>query len=165
VAERDANAPVRLSVLDRLLDDEPKVKSEVPLTRSASLAKVKTAVRRDLENLLNTRRTPDILPEGCVEVLRSVYVYGLPDITSLPANYLYEHGKLLQTIELAVTTFEARLEGVRVTLAPVSGMSRVLHFSIAGMLRIDPLPEHVVYDASLELTSLEVQVSGEDRAG
>jgi type VI secretion system protein ImpF len=163
--ERDTNAPLRLSVLDRLLDEDPKTKVEAPLTRSASLAKLKIAVRRDLESLLNTRRTPDILPEGSVEILRSVYYYGLPDITSMPANFLYEQTKLLQAIESAVATFEARLENVRVSLAPVTGMSRVLRFSIEGMLRIDPLPEHVVYDAALELTSLEVQVSGEDRAG
>jgi type VI secretion system protein ImpF len=165
MAERDSNAPMRLSVLDRLQDDEPKTKSEVPLSRSASLAKLKVSVRRDLENLLNTRRTPDILPDGCVEILRSVYVYGLPDITSLPANFLHEQTKLLQAIESAISTFEKRLEGVRISLSPMTGMSRVLRFSIEGMLRIDPLPEHVVYDASLELTSLQVQVSGENRAG
>ena len=57
---------MRLPLLDRLLDYEPEVKSEAPLTRSASLARLKVAVRRDLENLLNTRRTPDIIPEGSV---------------------------------------------------------------------------------------------------
>jgi type VI secretion system protein ImpF len=160
----DANAPMRLPILDRLIDEEPKNRMEAPMTRSGSLARLKTAVRRDLEALLNTRRTPDILPEGSVEILRSVYYYGLPDITSMPANYLYEQNKLLQAIETAVKTFEPRLEGVRVSLVPVAGMSRMLRFMIDGMLRIDPLPEHVVYDASIELTSLEVQVSGDDRA-
>jgi type VI secretion system protein ImpF len=160
----DANAPLRLPLLDRLLDDEPKIKSEAPMTRSTSLARLKTAVRRDLENLLNTRRTPDYIPEGSVEILLSVYYYGLPDITSMPANFLYEQTKLLQSIETAVKTFEARLDGVRVSLAPVAGQSRVLRFVIDGMLRIDPLPEHVVYDASIELTSLEVSISGDDRA-
>ena len=160
----DSNAPLRLPLLDRLLDDEHKIKSEAPMTRSVSLARLKTAVRRDLENLLNTRRTPDHIPEGSVEILRSVYYYGLPDITSMPANFLYEQTKLLQSIETAVKTFEARLDGVRVSLVPVVGQSRVLRFVIDGMLRIDPLPEHVVYDASIELTSLEVSISGEDRA-
>jgi type VI secretion system protein ImpF len=160
----DANAPLRLPLLDRLLDDEPRIKSEAPMTRSASLAKLKIAVRRDLEALLNTRRTPDVLPEGSVEILRSVYYYGLPDITSMPANFLYEQTKLLQSIEAAVKTFEPRLDGVRVSLVPVAGQTRVLRFVIDGMLRIDPLPEHVVYDASIELTSLEVQISGDDRA-
>ena len=160
----DSNAPLRLPLLDRLLDDEPKVKTEAPMSRSTSLARLKTAVRRDLENLLNTRRTPDYIPEGSVEILRSVYYYGLPDITSMPANFLYEQTKLLQSIETAVKTFEARLDGVRVSLVPVAGQSRVLRFVIDGMLRIDPLPEHVVYDASIELTSLEVSISGDDRA-
>jgi type VI secretion system protein ImpF len=160
----DSNAPLRLPLLDRLLDDEHKIKSEAPMTRSVSLARLKTAVRRDLENLLNTRRTPDLIPEGSVEILRSVYYYGLPDITSMPANFLYEQTKLLQSIETAVTTFEPRLDGVRVSLVPVAGQSRVLRFVIDGMLRIDPLPEHVVYDASIELTSLEVSISGDDRA-
>jgi type VI secretion system protein ImpF len=160
----DANAPLRLPLLDRLLDDEPKIKSEAPMSRSASLARLNTAVRRDLENLLNTRRTPDFIPEGSVEILCSVYYYGLPDITSMPANFLYEQTKLLQSIETAVKTFEARLDGVKVSLVPVAGQSRVLRFVIDGMLRIDPLPEHVVYDASIELTSLEVSISGDDRA-
>jgi type VI secretion system protein ImpF len=88
----------------------------------------------------------------------------LPDITSLPANFLYERTKLLQSIETAVKTFEGRLDGVRVSLVPVAGVARVLRFAIDGMLRIDPLPEHVVYDASMELTSLEVQISGDERA-
>jgi len=162
--EYDSNAPLRLPILDRLLDDEPKIKTEAPMTRTTSLARLKTAVRRDLENLLNTRRTPDYIPDGSVEILRSVYYYGLPDITSMPANFLYEQTKLLQSIETAVKTFEARLDGVKVSLVPVAGQGRVLRFVIDGMLRIDPLPEHVVYDASIELTSLEVSISGEDRA-
>lgn len=160
----DANAPMRLPLLDRLIDEEPRTRTEAPSTRSASLAKLKAAVRRDLEALLNTRRTPDILPEGSVEILRSVYYYGLPDITSMPANYLYEQNKLVQSIETAVRTFEPRLDGVRVSLVPVAGASRTLRFVIDGMLRIDPLPEHVIYDASIELTSLDIQVAGDDRA-
>ncbi|MGB8473492.1 MAG: type VI secretion system baseplate subunit TssE [Candidatus Acidiferrum sp.] len=160
----DSNAPMRLPLLDRLLDDEPKSKSEAPMSRSVSLARLKTAVRRDLEALLNTRRTPDIIPEGSVEILRSVYFYGLPDITSMPENFLYEQTKLLQSIETAVRAFEPRLDGVRVSLVPLANQSRVLRFVIDGMLRIDPLPEHVVYDASIELTSLEVSISGDDRA-
>jgi type VI secretion system protein ImpF len=164
MSANDPNAPLRLPLLDRLLDDEPKAKSEAPMTRNTSLAKLKIAVRRDLENLLNTRSTPDSIPEGCVEIPRSVYCYGLPDITSLPANFLYEQGKLLLAIESAVRMFEPRLDGVRVSLGPSAGLSRVLRFVIDGMLRIDPLPEHVVYDASIELTSLEVQISGDDRA-
>lgn len=160
----DSNAPLRLPLLDRLIDEDPKVQVEGPMSRSTSLAKLKIAVRRDLESLLNTRTTVDSIPEGAVEILRSVYCYGLPDITSLPANFLYDQQKLILAIENAVRTFEPRLEGARVSLTPVSGVSRVLRFVIDGMLRIDPLPERVVYDASIELTKLEISISGDERA-
>jgi hypothetical protein len=46
--EYDSNAPLRLPLLDRLLDDEPKIKTEAPMTRSTSLARLKAGLRRDL---------------------------------------------------------------------------------------------------------------------
>jgi predicted component of type VI protein secretion system len=41
----------------------------------------------------------------------------------------------------------------------------VVRFVIEGMLRIDPAPEHVVFDAALELTSGEYQLIGDASAG
>src|SRR4029077_20362835 len=63
-SKRELLGPVTLSVLDRLLDDEPKSKVEDPMTHSKSLAQLKIAIRRDLENLLNTRCTPEPMPES-----------------------------------------------------------------------------------------------------
>jgi len=41
--KRELLGPVTLSVLDRLLDDDPKSKTEGPLTHSKSLAQLKVA--------------------------------------------------------------------------------------------------------------------------
>ena len=60
----DSNAPLRLPILDRLLDDEPKIKTEAPMTRSTSLARLKTAVRRDLENLAQHAANPGLHSGG-----------------------------------------------------------------------------------------------------
>ena len=49
------NQPLVPSVLDRLLDDNPGAKSEPPQSRHQVLRDLKQSVRRDLENLLNTR--------------------------------------------------------------------------------------------------------------
>lgn len=163
--KRDLLGPVTLSVLDRLLDDEPKSKVENPLTHSKSLAQLKGAIRRDLENLLNTRCTPDLPPEGRPETRRSVYAYGVPDITEIGQNFLYEKDRLLAEIENAVRVFEPRLSGVKVAILPATDNSRVLRFVIDGMLRVDPAPEHVVFDAALELTSGEYQLRGDASAG
>ena len=64
--------PVRPSVLDRLIDDDPKSNVEPPLTRSQSVRQFKTALRRDLEWLLNARRVITPVPDECVELARSV---------------------------------------------------------------------------------------------
>ena len=53
---REASGPVTLSVLDRLIDNDPKNNSEVPLTRPQSLRELRAGLKRDLEWLLNTRR-------------------------------------------------------------------------------------------------------------
>src|SRR5262249_47535613 len=142
--KRELLGPVTLSVLDRLLDDEPKSRVEAPLTHSKSLTQLKTAIRRDLENLLNTRRTTDFIPDSSVQTPRSMYTYGVPDITEIGQNFLYEKARLLAEIERAVRLFEPRLEGVKVSIAPSGGATRVLRFIIEGMLRIDPAPEHIV---------------------
>src|SRR5260370_12350598 len=122
MAERETNreplGPVTLSVLDRLLDDEPKSKVEGPLTHSKSLAALKVAIRRDLENLLNTRCTPEPLPESSVETLRSVFNYGVPDITVIGQNFLYERELLLTQIQKTLRLFNPRLSRAKLPLLP-----------------------------------------------
>ncbi len=163
--KRELLGPVTLSVLDRLLDDEPKSKVEGPLTHSKSLAQLKVAIRRDLENLLNTRCTIEPLPESSAETRRSVFNYGVPDITEIGQNFLYDKERLLAEIESAVRLFEPRLDGVKVAVVPATGAARVMRFVIEGMLKIDPAPEHIVFDAALELTSGEYQLIGDASAG
>lgn len=163
--KRELLGPVTLSVLDRLLDVEPKSRAEAPLTHSKSLAQLKLAVRRDLENLLNTRCNPEPAPETSAETRHSVYNYGVPDITEISQNFLYEKDRLLGEIERAVRLFEPRLDGAKVAILPTAGTERILRFVIEGMLRIDPAPEHVVFDAALELTSGEYQLMGNASAG
>jgi len=50
---------VTQSVLERLIDREPKEQSEMAPTRAQSVRALKSSLRRDLEWLLNTRRTPE----------------------------------------------------------------------------------------------------------
>lgn len=156
-----------MSIFDRIVDQEPKNRSEVLPTYAQTLRTLKASLRRDLESLLNTRRTPQEAPDSASELQRSVYQYGLPDLTSLSARSVADQNKLLKIIETAVANFEPRLANVKVSLAPVTGTSRVLRFLIEGMLRIDPAPEHVTFDTVLELTSGQYEVKGDanTRAG
>ena len=155
--------PVTVSVLDRLIDDDPKRSEEAMPTRAQSLRTLKAGLRRDLEWLLNTRQPVD-LPSG-TELQKSLYVYGLPDISSLGFSNLSDRERLTRAIEVAVARFEPRLANVRVNLTSVAGEKLPqLRFTIEGMLRIDPSPEHVTFDTLLELSSKEYIVQGENGA-
>lgn len=158
------DAPVTLSLLDRLTDDDLKRSGELHLTRSQSIRKLRDAVRRDLEWLLNTRQPIDPAAEGS-ELQDSLYMYGLPDITSLSVANIRDRQRLAQAIQAAVVKFEPRIANPRVSLT-TSGDEKVpmLRFAIEGMLRIDPNPEHVSFDTVLELANGEYKVQGETRA-
>ena len=59
MARWEPEQTVTQSVLDRLIDREPASRSEAALTRAQSVRQLKVSLRRDLEWLLNSRRTPD----------------------------------------------------------------------------------------------------------
>src|SRR5215472_16994330 len=164
MARSNATGPVTLSVLDRLIDDEPKNRSEVPLTRAQSLRLMKAAVRRDLEWLLNTRRTIDPAPESARETARSVYHFGFSDISSKSVLSSRDQADLIRDMELTLAVFETRLKRARVRLETVQGGVRALRFVIEGWLCMDPAPEPVVFDTLLELGKGEYEVRGEDGA-
>jgi type VI secretion system protein ImpF len=156
----EREGPVTLSVLDRLIDQEPERKLEPPLTRSQSLRELKAALRRDLEWLLNSRRTIEGSPASLKELERSLYNYGLPDVSSLYLRSTNDQGILLRAIKTAIDLFEPRLLNIKVTLEPAADETRVLRFAIDGLLRMDPAPEHIFFDTLLEPMSGQYQVKG-----
>src|SRR5580704_2641961 len=125
---RDISGPVTLSVLDRLIDKDPKVSSEVPLTRAQSLRELKLGIKRDLEWLLNTRRTIEPAPESARETVRSVYQYGFADISSKSVLSTRDHSDLIRDMEAAIAIFEPRLKRAKVRMEAVEGSYRSLKF-------------------------------------
>src|SRR5271168_1273946 len=115
-----SEGPVTLSVLDRLIDEEPKSSVEAPPTRAESLRRLKAAVRRDLEWLLNSHIPVQPPPEGATELAKSVYNYGLPDICSLNLANVRNRTDLARLMESMIGFFEPRLLGVKVSMAPAA---------------------------------------------
>jgi type VI secretion system protein ImpF len=147
MANSEIERPVRPSVLDRLIDDDPRSNVEPALTRSQSVRQFKTALRRDLEWLLNARRTITPVPEDCDQLPRSVFTFGLPDITSMSKDSRESFEKLARMIQSAIDVFEPRLTDVTVELREGnSKLLRDVHFVIDGILKLDPMPERVMFD-------------------
>jgi len=157
---RATERTVRLSVLDRLIDEAPREAADAPGTWEASLAELRVRLMRDVEWILNTRRTIADPPAGCPELTRSVYAFGLPDISSM-AESEEVRTELARSVADCVETFEPRLMAVRVIpRATTLAAGRGIHFTIEALLRLDPSPEKVVFDTVVETVSGRVSVSG-----
>jgi len=159
----DPDVAVTISMLDRLTDLNPTSPADPPSTRSQSVRQLKTSLRRDLEWLLNTRRNPNEAPENYPELSRSLYNYGLPDVTSMALNSPRDRQRLMREIERTIEIFEPRLEKARVrALEDAAGAGpRVLRFQIEALLKMDPAPEQILFDTVLQLNTGEYQVKGD----
>lgn len=151
--------PVQPSVLDRLIDLQPKVREDPPTSRGQSTRELKVSLQRDLEWLLNTRRIAEEVPELAEDLKNSLFYYGLPEFTEL--NISNAADVLARHLESAIKTFEPRLTNVRVSMRPVEGLGRIAHFIIEAILLIDPVPERITFDTVLELAKGEYRVRGE----
>lgn len=162
------HTPVAQSVLDRLIDWEPKAPTEVPLSRSESVRQLKKSLCRDLEWLLNTRRTAPLSNDSLDslrEVQRSVYTFGMPDLASYALANPKDQERLLRALQTAVRTFEPRIINTRIVPIREEGNGRhALRFRIEGLLRMDPAPEPVSFDTVLHFASGEYQVRGDSDA-
>ena len=152
------------SLIDRLIDKEPENRKEAQDSRAQSLRELKDSVRRDLEWLLNSRRCPVEPPQSSKELWRSVFCYGLPDITGVALSTGEDRSKLARMVENVVTIFEPRLLNVVVSMKPVANDSHVLRFQIEALLRTEPAPARVFFDTTLELSKGQYEVAGEARA-
>ncbi len=154
----DRSINITPSVLDRLIDYDPRNTTEAPKARFGGLAELKQSVRRDLEWLLNSRMPLGHIDEKLEEVPQSLATFGLPDFTGKGAKNADEQEGMIKAIERAITNFEPRFRDVVVTLEPVSNVDKQLVFRIAANLDLDPTPEPIVFDTTLEFGSGEITV-------
>jgi len=164
MARKSSDRSIRPSLLDRLIDDEPGNRMEAADRRAQSLNELQDSVRRDLEWLLNSRRPPVEPAPSAKELRQSVYCYGLPDTTGLAMHSAEDRNRMARMVASAVAAFEPRLQNVTVSVEQAGASSRVLHFRIEALLRVDPSPARVFFDTTLELTSGEYEVTGGARA-
>jgi type VI secretion system protein ImpF len=163
MAKSEIERTVQPSLLDRLTDADPRSTADPRISYAESVRRFKASIQRDLEWLLNTRRTPDPIPADWFEQLpRSVYYYGIPDITSLSRDARESRTTLLRDVESAIAAFEPRLTDVRISVVEGEGdqFRRELRFHIEATLRMDPTPEQVVFDTVLNFASGEYDVAG-----
>ncbi len=148
--------PLVSSVLDRLLDREPGNTREVPRSRHQVL---KSAVRRDLEDLLNTRLRFVTWPPHLSELQHSLLNYGIPDVGAASLGNARHREAFRRIMEEVIRRFEPRFKTVSVTLLePEELADRTLKFRIDALLRVEPAPEPVVFHSAVEPATGDVSI-------
>ncbi len=153
------------SVLDRLMDFEPDNRFEAARDRGQMLRDLKNSVRRDLENLLNTRvRFPDV-PEDLPQLQTSLANYGIPDFGTLIIDSSNSIDGLRSRIEDVIKRYETRFQEVKVELDvdSKSRFSRSIRFIIHGVLHAEPEPEPVTFTSQLNKIASEFSVEASDK--
>jgi type VI secretion system protein ImpF len=154
---------VRPSLLDRLSDQQPGFAADPPVTREESERRYRRSVERDVEALLNTRRSMIPAPDWCPELRRSVYDYGLVDTTGIPVGTKSGRDRLLGALQDAIERFEPRLAQPRVRLIDAQQVrAPQIRFVLEAVLVMDPGREDVVFDTVLEIASGEYDVHDAD---
>ncbi len=147
----DKEKKLRASILDRLMDQDPDQPQDTQQQKHTKIKDLRVAVRRDLENLLNTRYRVIAPPENFEELQSSFINYGLPDLATVNMIDNKKKKEFVKNIEFIIRTFEPRFKSVRVQfLENPDKTDRTLRFRIDAVMYADPAPEEVVFDSVLE---------------
>jgi type VI secretion system protein ImpF len=140
-----------LSVIDRLLDDDPDQAQDREESLGQYIERFRTGLRRDLEALLNTRRRFLSWPAEYGELRTSLLNFGVPDFTNDDlTNAKISEALRLSIIEI-IKRLEPRLLSAEVTLDVFSiETERALVFRISGFARIRDKHEALQFQASVE---------------
>lgn len=164
MAKIRADQPLVPSVLDRLIDEQPRATREPVKTRNQVLRELKQSLRRDLENLLNTRWRCTSWPENLDELELSLVNYGIPDITGADLGSARRRQDFRRIVERVIRHFEPRFKSVKVEMLDnAEPLDRTLRFRIDALLYAEPAPEPVMFDSALQPTTGNFEVKGASR--
>ncbi|GGA88201.1 type VI secretion protein [Brucella endophytica] len=148
------------SVLDRLLDSEPDRPADPPMSIPAQIRQLRESIRRDLEALLNTRRSPVSPPAHLSELTDSALTYGVDGFVS--ANLVTDEAKiaLAHALEGRIARTETRLTNVHVTILKGRATGeRTLKMRIEASFRLQdgmpPIRFETTIDPSSQRFSIE----------
>lgn len=153
--------PFLPSVLDRLLDAESLPAPEREASRSQQLSQLRVAVRRDLEALLNTHHPWRSPPADMPHLRLSLLDYGIPDFFAANAGAAAARESFRSAIEEIIRRFEPRFKMVAVSLPEGGGAEdRTLRFHIEALMLVEPAPERVSFDSTLDPSNHSFSVGG-----
>ena len=143
-------AKISIPVFDRLTVDFSRQSSS---EQYISLNELYEIIRRDLEQLLNTRKSLIAWSEHYHHLDQSVLSYGIPDFTALHATEKSQL-QLCQQIQAAIVQHEPRLQQVSVNMRDdAEQIDRVLQLRIEATINLQPKPTAAVFESCFDVIS------------
>ena len=150
---------LRMSLLNRLIDDDPGRARDPILNRTEEMRAVRNGFRRDLEGLLNTRRLCRSPPAAYKELSNSILSYGIEDFIGAPLATYEQRQELVTAVEQTIADFEPRFTTVSVTLIKARDPAeRQQTIRIEAIVQLEQGPEPLIFQTVLDPTTQTFRV-------
>jgi len=153
----DRTLRVRMPLFDRLVDRDLFLRHELVQMRTIDRRGIRESVRRELEQLFNTRCP---IPEHRLtsDRPRTVIDYGIPDFSTFSARNPNDRGRLAVILRQAIEVYEPRLANVSVEITSKPGDDFTFIGTIQADLMVDGVPEAVLFTTALQMKEGSVEV-------
>lgn len=165
----EGNFEVRMPLFDRLVDEgrlergDPAAMERDRFThrearplRTLDRAGLRESVRRELEQLFNTRCP--VPAHQLAERPRSVIDYGIPDFSSFSPRNFNDRQRLAGILCKAIEIYEPRLSNVRVAVEPMPGDDMALLGAIEASVVVEGVSEPLSFETVLQLKEGSVAI-------
>jgi len=163
-----ANAQLLPTLFDRLRDEHPARKTELPSEYTVNAAQLRDIIQRDLAFLLNTTNAEDLIDrERYPDAAASSVNFG---VRPLAGSYLSERrwADIERIVRRAITDYEPRLIPETVIVLPLMNEGardeyNVLLFEIRAMINLKPYPLELTVQSSVDLETNRMSVTRHSR--
>lgn len=143
------------SFWDRLIDVESSTRTSVLV----DIGKIKECVARDVENILNARKTALTEHELGFAASGSVIDYGLLDFAHVTTYGTDDLGNVCKSIERAIGAHEHRLKNIHVSFRGVSAFAGRWGFDVTADLHVSGATELISFQAVMDSSKQNFSVN------
>lgn len=160
VTRLPADQPLVPSLLDRLMSGDASGTRAGAGQRRYTVNQLKSALRRDLEDLLNSHQRAAAAPPDLAALGRSIFDYGIPDLTDVELSSAAQVEAFRARLESAILQFDPRFRRVDVQVEKADPLDHTLRFRIDAVVFVHPAEEELVLHSYLEPTTRRFAFSG-----
>ncbi len=153
---------ITASLLHRLIDNEPHQVQEQGEGYIIDYACLQQEIRKNLENVLNTRLNLFNFPHQYPLIKTSILNYGMPNFSRQYYVTVQKQRELCENIKSVIEAYEPRLQNVKVHVMSIEAKEYCsLVIRIQGLIPMRLDSKQAVFESNLDISSYQFSVGGE----